>query len=63
MQVGSMVCAKYPLRDGDGMGIVMEFKKGGQHVFGLIPDRVKVCWALTGKIEWNDCRDLEVVCK
>ena len=29
MQVGSMVYSKYPRRDGDGMGIVLEFKKGG----------------------------------
>ena len=63
MQVGSMVYSKYPRRDGHGMGIVLEFKKGGQHVFGLIPDRVKVCWALTGKINWYDGWNLEVACK
>ena len=63
MKVGSMVYSKYPRRDGDGMGIVLEFKKGGKHVFGLIPDRVKVYWAFTGKMDWYDGWNLEVACK
>ena len=46
-----------------GMGIVVKFQKGQVHVHGIIPDRVKVFWALTGKTDWNDCRDLEQVCK
>ena len=39
MKVGSIVFARYPRRDGAGMGIVIEYVKGGQQDFGLIASR------------------------
>ena len=63
MKVGSIVFARYPRRDGAGMGIVMEYMKGGQQDFGLIAPRAKVYWSVTGKIAWLRSWDLEEVCK
>ena len=63
MQVGSIVFAKYPRTHGEGMGIVVKFQKGQVHVHGIIPDRVKVLWALTGNTDWYKTWDLEQVCK
>ena len=60
MKTGSIVYAKYPRRDGDGMGIVLEFKQGGTHYFGILPPRAKVRWALTGKTDWYKTWDLEL---
>ena len=51
MKIGSIVYAKYPRAHGEGMGIVVKFQKGQVHVHGIIPDRVKVFWALTGKTD------------
>jgi hypothetical protein len=61
MKTGSIVYAKYPRKDGDGMGIILEYKKGGAHHFGIIPSRAKVRWALTGKENWYKVWDLELV--
>ena len=63
MKIGSIVYAKYPRTHGEGMGIVVKFQKGQVHVHGIIPDRVKVFWALTGKTDWYKTWDLERVCK
>jgi len=60
MNIGSIVYAKYPRRDGDGMGIILEYKKGGSHHFGIIPSRARVRWALTGKEDWHKVWDLEL---
>ena len=63
MKVGSIVFARYPRRDGEGMGIVLEYVKGGQHHFGLIPSRAKIYWSITGKTAWLKAWDLEEACK
>jgi len=60
MKIGSIVYAVYPRRDGSGMGIILEYKKGGTHHFGIIPPRAKVLWALTGKEDWYKTWDLEL---
>ena len=61
MKVGSSVFARYPRRDGEGMGIVLKFVKGGMHHWGLIPDKAEVYWASTGRAFWYKCWDLEVI--
>ncbi len=63
MKVGSIVFARYPRRDGAGMGIVIEYVKGGQQDFGLIASRAKVYWSVNGEISWVRSWDLEEVCK
>lgn len=63
MKIGSIVYSKYPRTHGEGMGIVVKFQRGGVHVHGIIPDRAKVFWALTGKTDWYKAWDLEKVCK
>ena len=60
MKVGNIVYAKYPRKDGDGMGIILEYKKGGAHHFGIMPSRAKVRWALTNKTVWYKVWDLEL---
>ena len=60
MKTGSIVYAKYPRKDGHGMGIILQYKKGGAHYFGIIPCRAKVRWALTGKTDWYKVWDLEL---
>ena len=60
MKIGSIVYAKYPRRDGDGIGIILDFKQGSTHYFGIIPCRAKVRWALTGKTDWYKGWDLEL---
>jgi len=63
MKVGSMVYAKYPRVDGHSLGIVLQYRKGGAHHFGIIPDRVKVLWSSTGKTDWHRTWDLLAVKK
>ena len=60
MKTGSIVYAKYPRKDGHSMGIVLEYKEGGMHHFGIIPSRAKVRWASTGKEIWYKVWDLEL---
>ena len=60
MKTGNIVYAKYPRAHGEGIGIVVKFQKGQVHVHGIIPDRVKVFWALTGKTDWYKTWDLEL---
>ena len=60
MKTGSIVYAKYPRRDGHSMGIVLEFKQGGTHYFGILAPKAKVHWVSTGKTEWYKAWDLEL---
>jgi len=60
MKVGNIVYSKYPRTHGEGMGIVVKFQRGGVHAHGIIPDRVKVFWALTGGTDWYKAWDLEL---
>ena len=61
MKIGSIVYAKYPRTHGEGMGIIVKFQRGGVLVGGIIPDRVKVFWALTSGTDWYKVWDLEVI--
>lgn len=63
MKIGSIVYAKYPRTHGEGMGIIVKFQRGYVSVINgaIIPDRVKVFWALTSGTDWYKVWDLEVI--